>query len=349
MANAAPAPLTVCVPAYNAATFIENTLDKVVQQSHPDMRVLVSVDLSTDNTVERCRSFERDGRFRVVVQNRRRNWIDNINGMLDLVETDDFCILPHDDLIERDYLVTLQSALDANTKAAVAFTDIVAFGELKGVVSQPSIGGELFDRVMTFLIDNFDAVAFRGVVRRSRAGGDLRLRMNPFSGYAADTLWMLQVLAHGELLRVPRRRDARYHKFYRIGSQHHRWLKWDRELRTEAWIEHCALCVELALDLPFEPAQKRLIVHAAMQRAIKRFRQMGWPPFIGDLTGTHQALIQSCLAARLARVPEQGPGSMAKIRALPRYQEIAERLWGNPDTDPIGRGGPNPTEGIKTR
>ena len=345
----AGAPITVCVPAYNAAAFIETTLGKVAQQSHPGMRVLVSVDLSTDDTVERCRKFEQDERFRVVAHDQRRNWIDNINGMLDRVETDDYCILPHDDLIERDYLVALQAALDANEKAAVAFTDIVAFGELKGSVSQPSVGGDLFDRVMTFLIDHFDAVAFRGVVRRSRAGRDLRLRPNRFSGYAADSLWMLQVLVHGELLRVPRRPETRYHKFYRIRSQHHRWLRWDRELRTEAWIEHCALCAELALGLDFKPEQKQLIVHAVMQRSIKRFRQMGWPPFIGDLTDAHQALVQSCLAARLAGVPDQGPGSMAKIRALPRYQEFAERLWGKPDTDPVGRGGPNPTEGVKPR
>lgn len=342
------APITVCVPAYNAASFIDNTLNKIAQQSHPDMRVLVSVDLSTDDTVARCRTFEQDARFRIVAHTTRRNWIDNINGMLDLVETDDYCVIPHDDLIEAEYLVALQSALDANERAAVAFTDIVAFGELKGAVSQPSIGGDLFDRVMTFLIDHFDAVAFRGVVRRSRAGGNLRLQPNPFRGYAADTLWMLQVLAHGELLRVPRRPETRYHKFYRIGSQHHRWLKWDRELRTEAWIEHCARCAEVALDLPFTPEQKRLIVHAVMQRSIKRFRKMGWPPFIGDLTEAHRALIQSCLAARLAGITEQGPGSLAKIREIPRYQEIAERIWGKPDHDPVGHGGPDPTEGTKT-
>ena len=345
----AAAPITVCVPAYNAAAFIENTLDKVSQQSHPDMRVLVSVDLSTDDTVERCRKFERDSRFRVFAHDERRDWIHNINGMIDGVETDDYCILPHDDLIETDYLVALQRALDANERAAVAFTDIVAFGDLIGAVSQPSIGGDLFDRVMTFLTDHFDAVAFRGVVRRSRAGSNLRLRSNAFSGYAADSLWMLQVLAHGEMLRVPRQPGTRYHKYYRIGSQHHQWLKWDRERRTEAWIEHCALCAELALGLPFTPAQKSLLVHAVMQRSIKRFRKMGWPPFIGDLTDAHQALVQSCLAARLAGVSEPGPGSMAKIRAIPQYQEIAERLWGNPDSNPIGRGGANPTEGVKPR
>jgi len=348
MANAASTPITVCVPAYNAASFIEDTLTKVSEQSHPDMRVLVSVDLSTDDTVARSRKFEQDTRFRVVAHGTRLNWIDNINGMLDLVETDDYCILPHDDLIEPDYLVALQSALDANERAAVAFTDIVAFGELKGAVSQRSIGGDLFDRAMVFLTDHFDAVAFRGVVRRSRAGSDLRLRSNAYSGYAADTLWMLQVLAHGEMLRVPPRPGTRYHKFYRIGSQHHRWLKWDRELRTEAWIEHCALCAELALNLPFTAAQKRLIVHAVMQRSIKRLKKMGWPPFVGDLTDAHRALIQSCLSARLAGVPDQGPGSLAEIRELPRYREMSERLWGKPDSGPVGTGGPDPTEKIKS-
>jgi glycosyltransferase involved in cell wall biosynthesis len=348
MASTAPAPITVCVPAYNAASFIENTLSRVSEQSHPDMRVLISVDLSTDDTVARCKKFEQDTRFRVVAHTARRNWIDNINGMLELVETDDYCVLPHDDLIDADYLMALQTALDANERATVAFTDIVAFGELKGAVSQPSIGGDLFDRVMIFLTDHFDAVAFRGVVRQSRAGSNLRLRSNPFSGFAADTLWMLQVLVHGEMLRVPGRPGMQYHKFYRIGSQHHQWLKWDRELRTEAWIEHCALCAELALGLPFTPAEKRLIVHAVMQRSIKRFRKMGWPPFIGDLTDAHQALIQSCLTARLAGVPGRGPGTLAKVREMPRYQEIAKRLWGKPDSDSIGRGGTNPTEGVKT-
>jgi glycosyltransferase involved in cell wall biosynthesis len=348
MTGAPSAPITVCVPAYNAASFIDNTLDRISRQSHPDMRVLVSVDLSTDDTIERCRKFERDRRFRVVVHDKHRNWIDNINGMLDLVETDDYCLIPHDDLIDADYLVALQNELGANERAAVAFTDIVAFGELKGAVSQPSIAGDLFDRVMTFLTDHFDAVAFRGVVRRSRAGGNLRLQSNAFSGYAADTLWMLQVLVHGEILRVPSRPGAQYHKFYRIGSQHHRWLKWGRELRTEAWIEHCALCAELALDLPFTPAQKRLIVHAIVQRSIKRFRKMGWPPFIGDLTEAHRALVQSCLAARLAGVTDHGPGSLAKVREMPRYRQIAERLWHESGSGPVGTGGADPTERGKT-
>ncbi len=341
-------PITVCVPAYNAAPFIEETLEHITHQSHPAMRVLISVDLSNDDTAEHCMKFGRDSRFRVVAHSQRVNWISNINGLLGMVETDDYCVIPHDDLIEPNYLVALQAALDGNERAAVAFTDIVAFGELKGGVSQRSIGGKLFGRVMTFLIDHFDAVAFRGVVRRSRAGQNLLLKSNHFSGYAADTLWMLQVLAHGELVRVPRRSGTQYHKRYRIGSQHHRWLKWDRELRTEAWIEHCALCAELALTLPFDAAQKRLIVHTVLQRAIKRFKNMGWPPFIGDLTDAQQALIQSCVAARLMRIEEQGPGSIAKVRAIPQYQEIAKRLWAKLDSDPIGRGGDNPTELTKT-
>ena len=341
-------PITVCVPAYNAAPFIEETLEHIARQSHPAMRVLISVDQSKDDTAERCFKFVRDSRFRVVTHAQHLNWISNINGVLEMVETDDYCVIPHDDLIEPDYLVALQETLDRNERAAVAFTDIVAFGELRGGVIQRSIGGDLFDRVMTFLIDHFDAVAFRGVVRQSRAGRDLHLKPNPFSGYAADSLWMLQVLVHGELLRMPRRTGAQYHKRYRIGSQHHRWLKWDRELRTEAWIEHCALCAELALALPLTASQKRLIVHAVLQRAIKRYKQMGWPPFVGDLTGAHQALIQSCVAARLMGVEERGPGSIAKVRAIPQYQEIARRLWGKLDSDPIGRGGDNPTELAKT-
>jgi glycosyltransferase involved in cell wall biosynthesis len=332
-------PITVCVPVYNAAAFVEETLDHVARQSHQDMRVRVSVDLSPDDSVARCRRFAGDPRFEIIAQPRRLGWIDNINFLIDRVETDDFSIIPHDDLIEPDYLAVLQAHLDRHSRAAVAFTDIVAFGELTGGVVQRSITGGLFNRVMTFLVDHFDAVAFRGVVRRSRAGPDVRLRKNPHSSYGADTLWMLRILVHGELARMALQPGAAYRKRYRIGSQHHRWLKWNREVRTEAWIEHCAQCGELALSLPFAAAQKRLIVHALMQRAIKRFKPMGWPPFMADLSEAHRSLIQSCLAARLAGIGGQEIDSIARLRALPEYQAIAERVWGRADTEPIGHNG----------
>ncbi len=64
---------------------------------------------------------------------------------------------------------------------------------------------------------------------------------------------------------------------------------------------------------------------------------MGWPPFLADLSEPHRALIQSCLAARLAGIePPPDARMLAVLRGLRPYQQIAERLWGRADTDPVG-------------
>ncbi|MEX0808164.1 MAG: glycosyltransferase family A protein [Dongiaceae bacterium] len=326
--------VTVCVPAFRAAAFVGETLTHIAAQTHDNLRILVSVDLSDDDTAARCRAFATDPRFDIVVKTARHGWIDNINGLIERVETDDYCIIPHDDLIEPGYVATLRATLDRRPKAVVAYTDIEAFGALTGWASQKPIVGTLFDRVSKFLTEHFDAVAFRGLVRRSRAGGAVALKSNQFNGYAADTLWMLQVLEHGAMIRVRSEPGHGYRKRYHIGSQHHRWLKWTIHRRLAAWIEHCGQCAELALAMPFDDAERAFIVQATLMRGIKRFRIMGWPPHHHDLSEPHQAMITGLLATRIAGLPVP-PGIISNLRALPRYAAMTRSVWGEADTEDL--------------
>ncbi|MDZ4735150.1 MAG: glycosyltransferase family A protein [Rhodospirillaceae bacterium] len=322
--------VTVCVPAFRAASFVGETLTHIAAQTHDNLRILVSVDLSDDDTAAHCRRFASDPRFDIVVQAKRRGWIDNINSLIERVETDDYCIVPHDDLIEPGYVAALRATLDRRPKAVVAYTDIEAFGALKGWASQKPIVGTLFDRVAKFLTEHFDAVAFRGLVRRSRAGNDLAMKSNQFNGYAADTLWMLQVLQHGNLVRVRSEPGHGYLKRYHVGSQHHAWLKWTIQRRLAAWIEHCGQCAELALAMPFNDAERAFIVQATLMRGIKRFKNMGWPPHHDDLSEAHRAMVTGLLATRIAglRVP---PGTISKLRELPQYAAMTHSVWGEAD------------------
>ncbi|MEX1108784.1 MAG: glycosyltransferase family 2 protein [Dongiaceae bacterium] len=326
--------VTICVPVYQAASFVDETLAHIAAQSHHKLRILVSIDLSDDESAAHCSKFAADPRFDIVVQTERRGWIDNINSLIKRVETDDYCLIPHDDLIEPGYIAALRAALDRRPQAAVAYTDIQGFGALTGWAIQKPIVGARFDRVMTFLSQHFDAVAFRGLVRRSRAGNDLALKSNPFNGYAADTLWMLQVLQHGNLVRVRSEPGHGYRKRYRVGSQHHNWLRWTIHRRLGAWIEHCGQCAELALTLPFNDAERALIVQATLMRGIKRFKNMGWPPHHDDLSEAHRAMVTGLLTARIAGLSVR-PGAIARLRELPQYAAMTRSVWGEADTQDL--------------
>ncbi len=68
------------VPAWQAAAFVEATLDCLAAQSWPNLEVLISVETSDDATPEIVNGYaERHANFRVVIQPERLGWIGNTN------------------------------------------------------------------------------------------------------------------------------------------------------------------------------------------------------------------------------------------------------------------------------
>ena len=109
--NGAP-DVTLCIPAWQAATFIERTLRCARAQSYPAIRIAVSVDRGDDDTEAICRRHAaEDPRIDVVAQPVRLGWADNCNALLDGVQTPLFCLYFHDDVLHPGYIDTLRSAL----------------------------------------------------------------------------------------------------------------------------------------------------------------------------------------------------------------------------------------------
>ena len=44
--------VSVCIPAYNSAEYIRNTIDSILKQTYSNIEVVVVDDCSKDNTVE---------------------------------------------------------------------------------------------------------------------------------------------------------------------------------------------------------------------------------------------------------------------------------------------------------
>ena len=104
--------MTVCIPAYQAAEFIERTLGCASAQTYAKQRILVSVDVSTDPTAEICRKRARDDpRIEVIAQPKRLGWAGNVNFLLDSVRSEFAFLYFHDDLIEPEYSARLIAAV----------------------------------------------------------------------------------------------------------------------------------------------------------------------------------------------------------------------------------------------
>jgi glycosyltransferase involved in cell wall biosynthesis len=214
MSSSSPT-VTALLPAYNAAAFIDETLQSLAAQTYPHFRVLISVDVSVDDTIERCERFAcGDERFVVLRQATRQGWVCNSRALLRLAESDLCFFIGHDDVVEPDYVETLVAALATKRTAVLAYSDMGVswpngrralriYGELDGVAGRLERGKIVLSR-------NGDWwTSYRGIFRTQAARHGQPLRRNLAGEFAADWPFLLHFALQGECIRVPR---LLYHK-----------------------------------------------------------------------------------------------------------------------------------------
>lgn len=214
------------VAAFNAADFIDATLRSLAAQTYGNLRVLVSVDHSEDDTAARCVAFARhDPRFTVIVQPARLGWIGNTNALLRAADGEIGFLMGHDDLVEPGYVARLAAALIDDPGAVLAFSDvevrdergrceIVRYADLDGVSGSVDRGRRLLSHRRPWW------VAYRALFRlhaARRVGG---LRRHRGGEIAADWPFVVGLALQGECIRVP---EVLYRKQYRSTSLSRQW------------------------------------------------------------------------------------------------------------------------------
>jgi hypothetical protein len=210
--------VSVCIPAYEAAAFIERTLDHAQAQTHGDLRILVAVDRSTDATEEICRERARhDDRIDVVAHLEQQGWVGNVNSLLDRVETEFAFVYFHDDLIEPTYSTRLAGALRSDPEATSAHCDVRLFDrEDEWFRAGRAYAGPAVPRLLTYLVVPDRGSMMRSMVRAASPTG--RLRMTP-----AGSAYEMALVAAGPVVRVP---EVLYHREHQrptgLGDAHRR-------------------------------------------------------------------------------------------------------------------------------
>jgi glycosyltransferase involved in cell wall biosynthesis len=267
----------VCVPVWQGAAFVAETLSSILSQRDVELIVKISVDGADAESAEVCSKFLSDERCELTVQPERLGWVSNISWLLERAEGDYVCIQPHDDLIAEDYLSSLLGVAEATPAASVVYSDIDVFGEYEGKVTQPSVIGSPLTRQLVLLLDHWAAVAFRGLTRLTAARDVGPLRGSSFRDFGADTVWMAQLAKAGELHRV---RLPLYRKRVYSGSTHRAWSRWSRVEKLSAWGQHCADMLAEALALEHLDASRRIMLaRAALARTMAPMAFPGDAPF----------------------------------------------------------------------
>lgn len=98
------AQVTVIVPVYNAAKYLADCIESVLQQEFKEFELLLINDGSTDNSLEICEAYQqRDPRVRVLSQKNAGPGAARNKGILE-TRTPWLCFLDSDDLIGSKYI-----------------------------------------------------------------------------------------------------------------------------------------------------------------------------------------------------------------------------------------------------
>jgi len=258
--------VSVLVPAYNAQEFICETLDSLNNQVFKDFQILISIDKSDDNTrfiIEKWCKEHRNIHTLIFYQTHRLGWVKNINFLLKKCETKYFMMLPHDDIIHETYLQKMYQYLETNPSTCVAFSDIQGFGTQNPLITQNSIDGNRMERALEFLNHHLAAVAIRGLINRNVLSDFILLHENNHSNIAIDSIWNMQMVLMGEMIRIP---EVLYYKRYRDNSAHSQWWKLEKEEAVKAWLEHCTDCLKLIFMIGFDNKELIRLIGAAKSR-----------------------------------------------------------------------------------
>ena len=128
--------VTVLMPTYNVAPWVEEAIHSVLKQTYRDFELLVVDDASTDDTLDRVRAID-DPRIRIAAFPNNVGLAENLNRGLDIIDTELVARMDGDDIAESDWLETGIHVLDTMPDVGICSFGFQFFGAKTSLVRFP--------------------------------------------------------------------------------------------------------------------------------------------------------------------------------------------------------------------
>ncbi|MFT3735702.1 MAG: glycosyltransferase family 2 protein [Rhodocyclaceae bacterium] len=115
-------PVCICIPAFNAAKTIRETLASALAQTYPNFRIVVLDNASTDGTRDIVRSFA-DPRISLVQQESNIGAVANFDLCIQVADGTYTEIFHADEVYAPDMVAKQVAAMEAHPEAGVVFTE----------------------------------------------------------------------------------------------------------------------------------------------------------------------------------------------------------------------------------
>ncbi len=340
--------IEICIPVFNAAAFVAETIDSALAQDFADIRVLISVDLSNDDSAGICQGYVSDERVQVFRQKQRLGYVGNTNFLLRQATAPLVKILPHDDVMPPDLLGRLFHFMQQAPGCAVAFPGLRGFGYGSVDFRQSDVRGPVLRRLMDVMMNQRFVAAFHGLVRISPEPGERPLLPAGFlRDFETDVQWMAQAACHGELRSVEHAVEL---KRFSPAMKSQTWIPRSTREAHQLLAQHTARLTELAWVVCRNEEEHRQVMMAALVRLLGLGLNYGIPlvarqrPFFAlrifrawqrELTGPAAEVARRASLSELLRTIRQDQGIVGASLLASRIQptinagqiEAARRMY----------------------
>ena len=205
--------VSIGLPIYNAAKYLEESLSSLVAQTHEDLEIVISDNASTDETEEICRRFaDLDPRIRYIRQPLNRGAAFNHNFVAAQSTGDYFRWYSYDDRLDPRCVEVCARALDDNPELVLSWPETFVIDETSEVVDRyrtdlPWDNHSPSSRMRSLLSQRADdtlldrCYPIYGLMRRTVLRSCMP--MGSFSG--SDTVILVEMALRGPWQQVPER------------------------------------------------------------------------------------------------------------------------------------------------
>jgi hypothetical protein len=312
--------VTVGIPVFRGVGLVEDALQSLAAQTFKDFEAVISVDGNDAASAARCVRYQRDGRFRVFMQEKQLGFANNLNWLAQRCETEFFVYLGQDDRLDTNYIAQLLAAADRHPEALVIYCDMAWFGALPSIGFEPELPGTAFQRVSVQLRRRH-WMALRGLRRVKPMKAVAPLVADSPDLVLEDIIWFTEVMRAGTARRVP---QPLYLKRRHTRSISNRQQSWPTERTRRAWLHAWSHMLRAALPTATTPQEARRLLAIALRSMALEADGQRWFIDIGALSDQERLALVSDFVAYLQRLAVDLPAAVQK--SWPAILETSRRF-----------------------
>lgn len=164
--------VSVCIPAYNNAEYIRDTIDSILNQTYRNIELIVADDCSTDRTAEVVEAVQ-DERVKLYRNEKNLGMAGNWNHCLELASGEYIKLICADDMIDKDAIEREARAMQEHPTANLVESDtrlVDMEGKKTGAFKRYHKSGLVDGRKAAkaaLLMQNFFGAPVNNMIRRS--------------------------------------------------------------------------------------------------------------------------------------------------------------------------------------